>query len=383
MARTLGGLAEGNASGVRLLALVFRAELQIDFRPTPSRRHHRYYLAMSRGNERAGKFFRDGPNLPKYPLALIHPLGPIFRHLPLSLRRHLLYVQAYGRWGNFRTPRLFSEKMQWRILNDRRPLISWTCDKLASKEYASKTADAAGVALRIPATYWAGTDIEALKVAAQSFPTRWVLKPNHSCGRLRIVDSSVGPVDWQDLAKVVGAWVARDEEELVHGHWAYGEARHLLIAEEYVAHDTATLPDYKLIGFNGRVQSIITSADALDLEEAPKVFDRNFELQLIAASSANDQQLLAIDQLTAADRKSLITIAELLIAPFEQMRVDLFVAGGEVWFGEFSTYHSSGLRSPFGRRMTGESDAARGTLWKIPDLAAVDTREGEWRKLLD
>jgi hypothetical protein len=338
---------------------------------------------MSRGNERIGKFFRDGPNLPKYPLALIHPLGPIFRHLPLSLRRHLLYFQAYKRWGNFRTPRLFSEKMQWRILNDRRPLISWTCDKLASKEFARKTAEAAGVTLRIPATYWAGTDIEALKVAAQSFPTRWVLKPNHSCGRLRIIDSSVEPVDWQDLASVVGAWVARDEEELVLGHWAYGEARHLLFAEEYVPHDTATLRDFKLIGFSGKVQSIITSADALDLEEVPKVYDRNFEPQLIVASPINDQKLIAMEQLTAADRKSLIEIAELLIAPFEQMRVDLFVAAGQVWFGELSTYHSSGLRAPSGRRMTNESDAARGALWKIPDLVAVDTREGEWRKLLD
>jgi len=337
---------------------------------------------MSEANGSAGKFFRDGPNLPTYPLALIHPLGPIFRHLPLSLRRHLLYLQSYGRWGNFRTPRLFSEKMQWRILNDRRPLISWTCDKLASKEYARRTAAAAGVTLHIPATYWAGTDIEALKVAAQSFPTRWVFKPNHSCGRLRIVDSSVGPVDWQDLANVTRAWVARDEEELVHGHWAYGQARHLLIAEEYVPHHTATLPDYKLVGFNGKIQSIITSSDALDEHEVPKVYDSNFEPLLITTVSKHDQKPLATEQLTTVDRTRLVAMAELLIAPFEQMRVDLFVTMGQLWFGEFSTYHSSGLRSPIGVRMTDESDAVRGALWEIPDLTAVDEREGEWRSLL-
>ncbi|MFM8998220.1 MAG: hypothetical protein ACKOJD_08995 [Candidatus Limnocylindrus sp.] len=64
----------------------------------------------------------DGPKLPHFPRSLIHPLGPAFRHLPLSLRRHLLHLRHHGRWGNFARPSSFSEKMQWRILNDRRTL---------------------------------------------------------------------------------------------------------------------------------------------------------------------------------------------------------------------------------------------------------------------
>ncbi len=43
----------------------------------------------------------NGPRVPGYPLRLIHPLGPLFKHLPLALRRHLLYLRAYKRWGNF------------------------------------------------------------------------------------------------------------------------------------------------------------------------------------------------------------------------------------------------------------------------------------------
>ena len=336
---------------------------------------------MSHGSRSAKWFVRDGPNLPKYPLALIHPLGPIFRHLPLSLRRHLLYLHAWGRWGNFSTPRLFSEKMQWRILNDRRPLIAWTCDKLASKEYARKTAEAAGITLRIPATYWSGTDVRDLYIAAQSFPDRWVLKPNHSCGRLRIIDSSAAPIDWEDLANAVGARVARDEEELVLGHWAYSQARHLLIAEEYVEHKPDVLTDYKLIGFGGRVQDVIASADASDIGTHPIVYNRDFAIQG-ASALTKDQLDRAAHQLNKREQEAMIVISERIIAPFDQMRVDLYVSAGELWFGELSTYHSSGLKNSAGRRLSAVSNTTRGALWELPSLSAADAREQEWKALL-
>ena len=324
---------------------------------------------------------RDGPTQPRFPWALMHPLGPIFRHLPLSLRRHLLYLHAWGRWGNFRTPRLFSEKMQWRILNDRRPLIAWTCDKLASKEYARKTAEAAGVTLRIPATYWSGIDVQDLKVAAQSFPDRWVLKPNHSCGRLRIIDSSAAPIDWENLARVIGAWVKRDEEELVLGHWAYGQARHIVFAEEYVEHQLDTLTDYKLIGFGGKVQDVIASPDASDTGILPIVYDRNFAI--LSASALTKGQLdHAAHQLTKSEQEAIIYISERLMAPFDQMRVDLYVSVGQLWFGELSTYHSSGLKNTAGRRLSAVSNTTRGALWELPSLSAADAREQEWKALL-
>jgi len=271
--------------------------------------------------------------------------------------------------------------MQWRILNDRRPLISWTCDKLASKEFARKTAEAAGVTLRIPATYWSGVDVQDLKVAAQSFPDRWVLKPNHSCGRLRIIDSSAAPIDWEDLASVIGTWVNRDEEELVLGHWAYSQARHFIIAEEYVEHKRDTLTDYKLIGFGGKVQDVIASPDASDTGILPIVYDRNFAI-LGAFALTKDQVDRAAHQLTISEQEAIIFIAERLIAPFDQMRVDLYVSAGQLWFGELSTYHSSGLKNTAGRRLSAVSNTTRGALWELPSLSAADAREQEWKALL-
>ena len=194
---------------------------------------------------------RTGPRKPRLPLALIHPLGPLFRYLPLSLRRHLLFMRAFGKWGNFRHPRTFREKAQWRTINDRRARLSFAQDKLAAKEYLRRVSAEINQPIRIPETLWVGRDIRELEALAHRLPARWVLKPNHSAGRFALIDAAEGAVDWIRLRKLGDAWIQRDEEELVMGHWAYGQARHLLIAEERVGAGAAAPNDFKVSSFDG------------------------------------------------------------------------------------------------------------------------------------
>ena len=325
----------------------------------------------------------DGPTIPPWPRRLVHPLGPLFLYLPLVLRRHLLYLATYGRWGNFSSPRYFSEKMQWRILNDRRELLSWTCDKLASKEYARRVARSSGIALQVPRTLWFGTDVRSLQSAvAAGFPARWVLKPNHSCGRLRIVDSSAGSIDWGDIAEVLPRWTERDEEERVLGHWSYGQARHVVFAEEFVDHALHGVVDFKVLGFGGKVETIIVQANASDLKVGSLILDRGFRPKSNSTAAQQLDLLAAVERLGEKERQSILTIAELLIAPFDQMRVDLYVQGGSIGFGELSAYHSSGLKSPAGSRLLAAADLERGNHWVLPDLTAPDARRSEWASLL-
>src|ERR1700742_3390832 len=49
--------------------------------------------------------------------------------LPLRLRRQVLYARHQRRLLNLRNPERFTEKVNWRIVRDRRELLAWTCDK--------------------------------------------------------------------------------------------------------------------------------------------------------------------------------------------------------------------------------------------------------------
>jgi hypothetical protein len=54
----------------------------------------------------------------------------VLRVLPVPVVRHLLYLAWIRKPGNFRRPRTFNEKVNWRILNDRRDRIVAACDKM-------------------------------------------------------------------------------------------------------------------------------------------------------------------------------------------------------------------------------------------------------------
>ena len=319
----------------------------------------------------------DGPKVPRYPLALIHPLGPLFRHLPLSLRRHLLFLRAFGRWGNFRKPRTYREKAQWRTINDRRPRLAFAQDKLAVKEYAQTIAASLGESIRIPETYWVGRDLRELQALSHTLPARWVLKPNHSAGRYCLIDAPLSPTQWEELVRTCSSWVERDEEELVMGHWAYGQARHLLIAEERVGDGAHAPNDLKVSCFDGTPAYYFWANRASTPIRlaffTPSGTQFRWGDPTEGASNADSGWM----QPTEHVRERMMRIAAAIAAPFDLIRVDFYVDGETLWFGELTLYGAGGLYL-----IDQVNNERFGALWQLPDLNAPEPREAEWRALL-
>ena len=319
---------------------------------------------------------RNGPKRPRYPLALIHPLGPLFRHLPLSLRRHLLYLRALGRWGNFRAPRSAGEKAQWRIISDRRPLLAFVEDKLASKEFVKRALAKAGLLeqIRFPETYWVGTDLRELQSLAHKLPARWVLKPNHSCGRVILIDSNTESPNWEAISSISSRWLERDEEELVMGHWAYSQARHVLVAEERVgAVGSVDLIELKVVSLNGEAQYFFQE-DRLNHSGYYNCYLPDGTRFLWGEG---DDKSRHFPEVPDDVRRLLLQAAHAISAPFDEIRTDFFIWNGELWCSELAAYTTSGLS-----RTAGSIDEWLGSRWQLPDLSAPDPREAEWRALL-
>ena len=285
--------------------------------------------------------------------------------------------------GNFSKPSRWSEKMQWRVLNDLRPLLAVAADKLASKEYARRLIETHGLAnqVKVPATYWVGTDLAELRAIASELPSRWVLKPNHTSGRFIIVDSTVHPVDWGEILRVASRWIEPDEQEYMLGHQLYIRARHLLFAEERVGDGPLAPDDIRVFGFAGvnrpaYIYELQCSAGSHSETITTFRYDSDFVRKVAvhsADASPNDDSLL--DALPQAARATLIRFGGLALQPFDHVRVDLYYERGHFWFGELAIYPASGL-SAF------TTDRERGAAWTLADLAAIDPREAEWRALI-
>ena len=266
----------------------------------------------------------------------------IFR-LPLRARRHVLFAIHHRRLARLREPRTFNEKLNWRILNDRRPLIAMSCDKLAAKEYAAERG------LRTPATLWSGEDVADL--AGLVFPERWVLKPNHRSGDVYL---GSGSPDVAALRRVVADWQswARETDK---GEWGYTRARPLLLVEELLG-GAEPPADYKVHVFGGEPRFIQVDEGRFAVRTqrhylpdwSPAGFTRTYPL---AAARARPAELPAL--LEASARVG---------AEFDFIRADFYLVAGEVIFGELTAYPGGGL-VPFTPRA---ADRILGDWWQLP-----------------
>ncbi|HJT94298.1 MAG TPA: ATP-grasp fold amidoligase family protein [Mycobacterium sp.] len=274
--------------------------------------------------------------------------------LPVPLLRHAFHLTMIHKPGNFRQPRTFNEKVNWRILYDRRDRIVAACDKLRMKEMAR--AAYPGAQLRIPATYWSGTDLRAAPDLTDLPP--WVLKPNHSSGH-----ALFGPDPQTDVAallKQTRDWWKRTPLEL--GEWGYGQARPLLLLEECIpTPDGNPPPDYKFFVFDGRVELIQVNRGRFD-DQTATFLDADWNRLPVRWRIRP-----VADEPRPPELEAMLEIASTLGSAWDFIRVDLYAVDGDVWFGEYTPYPGGGLL----RYRPPQFDVEQGRHWQLPALDQV------------
>ncbi len=267
--------------------------------------------------------------------------------LPQRYKRRLLFVRSHGRWGHFNRPRTFSEKVNWRILNDRRMELTWTCDKLATKSRASK----AGI--KTPRTLWEGVSISTLHDIA--LPDHWVLKPNH---RSSLVYFGTGEPDIDHLQKLTSGWIEEPLSKQL-GEWAYSYARRLLFVEEQLE-PTGRLLEYKFFVMNGRAEIVQVDLDRFGIHRR-NVYTRDW------VPFDTQYQCPKGDDVPPPDRLAeMLSAAECVASDLDFLRVDLYYVNGEIYLGEVSPYPGSGLV----RHRPYSSNLYLGSLWQLPEIKA-------------
>jgi hypothetical protein len=278
--------------------------------------------------------------------------GSLVYRLPVGLERRLLFVYHNRKLPHFSKPVTFSDKVNWRILNDRRPLLEWTCDKLAMKEYAEN----AGLdRLRVPRTIWSGSDLGELR--AVDLPEHWVLKPNHRSG---LIYFGHGQADPQELSAVTATWLDTFESSKMR-EWAYATARPMFLVEELLGPPGSPPPDYKIFVFDGEP----------DLIEMVNRYDGN-QQRLYRADWTPLEVLYGPQGIApvappppALDR--MLEISRDLGKPFDFIRVDLYDlydVDGSIVFGELTPYPCGGLE----RFRPASFDVELGRKWRLPTL---------------
>ena len=267
-----------------------------------------------------------------------------------------MYTVAHKRPLPLKRPQRFTEKINWRIVHDRRDILRPLGDKMAMKKYAASRASG----VLIPETLWSGSKLSGFLDTHPAGP--WVVKPNHRSG-LVIFGSDSTPTDPHVV--VSDEWL-QERNGRYKGEWAYQFAKRCLIAEANISPGGDIPMDYKFYVFRGRIPLIHVDADRFD------GISRTFftpEWRQISATNG----FPASHGISAPDNlPEMLEAASKLGAEFDFIRVDLYSDGKQIWFGEFTPYPAGGLR----HYAPDSFDTWLGSFWELPHFNNRNRRIG-------
>ena len=261
-----------------------------------------------------------------------------FGWLPDKPYLSLRYRFLMGHWIDWKNPKTFTEKLQWLKVYNRKSEYTMMVDKYAVKQYV---ADRIGQQYIIPTLgVWDKTE----DIDWDSLPEQFVLKTTHGGG-------SSGVVICKDKANFDrGAAVAKLEESISSDlysalrEWPYKNVPKRIIAEKFMAPVKETvltdLPDYKFFCFNGQPEFVELYIDRFGNHK--KLFC-DMDWNVAGFTTANDVAKVTVEQ--PKEFAEMKEVAKALCEGMAFVRVDLYVHGGKVYFGEM-TFHPAGGYTP-------------------------------------
>lgn len=246
---------------------------------------------------------------------------------------HLIqrYVSMVGRYPNLQDPQTFNEKMLWRKMYDRRELLVRMTDKLACRTLVKEACPQ--VSLK-PVLYSGPVD------EVPELPYPCIIKPNNSSGRTVMVR------DRTELERVK-AFLEKSKTEpygVDKGEWTYSHIPFRVMVEPVMFGisdlDTRVPESVELnfYCFHGKCRVIRLFVYRDDKQYQMSHFERNGTFIPVK----NTKYDMGPDKLPAVDLGKVRDMAERVSLGLDHVRVDLNIAGGKVYFGEYTLFSGSG-----------------------------------------
>ena len=246
----------------------------------------------------------------------------------------LFYRMATGRRLNLQQPQTFNEKLQWLKLHDRRDIYTTMVDKCGAKRFVSERIGAEYV---IP-TLGVWDSFEEIDL--DSLPVPFVLKCTHDSGGLVVCTDRRG-FDREAARRKINRRLRHN----FYGYgreWPYKNVRPRIIAEPYLREpDGSALKDYKLFCFGGVPRmTLVCSGRFGDEGLREDFYGEDWEpLPLRRPGHAGSDAPVP----RPGPYERMKAIAARLSEGIPFARIDLYLVGDRVYFGEITLYPTGGF----------------------------------------
>jgi hypothetical protein len=267
-------------------------------------------------------------------------------------------------------PESFTEKLRYKMLADRRPLLTTFADKVAVREYVE-----ARVGRDFLPELYLVTNSPAM-LDSGGVPREFVVKASHGSRGVIVVSSvaardaalphppagwcsaMVTPesVDWELLRSLCGEWLTLRYSGL--REWAYRRVPPRLLCEEVLI-DQGHVPfDYRFLVFHGHTRLIQVEQGRFVHKTTQSFYTPEWQRLDVTTGSPPGADLPKPPRLA-----DMLCAADALGAETDFVRVDLYTIGERVVVGELTSYPGGGGR----RFRPDEFDRRLGAWWTLPN----------------
>lgn len=274
--------------------------------------------------------------------------------VPDSLYLKVLYRVIMGRKLNLKNPKEYNEKLQWLKLNDRKPEYSTMVDKYEVRGYIE---DLLGDKYLIPCLgiYDSVDDIDI-----DALPDRFVLKCTHDSGSVEICKDK-SSFDIEGARHRLSQAMKRNYYA-TYREWPYKYVKPRIIAEGYLEGDGGDLKDYKVMCFNGEAKIIEVHENRF---VEGKVHTQTFYDKEWNIVPLTQVETVTVDRPGERPRQldEIIRLSELIAKDMYHARIDWYIEGDKIYFGEITFFDGSGFES----FSTPEMERMLGDMIKLPE----------------
>ncbi|TFG45875.1 MAG: hypothetical protein E4H40_07820 [Candidatus Brocadiia bacterium] len=168
------------------------------------------------------------------------------------------FYEQHGYHLNFLNPKTFNEKIVWKKINDRNPLLPITADKFCVREYiVNQLGEEGAKAILIPLFYV--TD-DPKSIPFDRLPERYIIKSNHGSGQNLIINGKTTYTN-EEIIRICANWL-RKSYGLTKHEWAYQKIKRKILIEELIMEEDGSIPkDFKFYVFQGKCEMVMVIFD--------------------------------------------------------------------------------------------------------------------------
>ena len=265
----------------------------------------------------------------------VYCLRKFFGWLPDGIYLKIMYYLKVKRGLNLKNPITFNEKLQWLKLYDRNPKYSIMVDKSEAKKVAASLIGATHI---IPTLgVWDNFD----DIDFDKLPDKFVLKTTHGGGGSGVlICKDKTKFDKEAAKKKFKKALKKDFYER-YREWPYKNVKKRIIAEKLLeSEEGCSLNDYKFYCFDGKPKYLLISSGRFEGKLCFDYFDMDFNPYPFSQGGPKS----GLEFKKPATFDLMVALAKKLSKGIPHIRIDLYENNGNVYFGEFTFFDSSGFK---------------------------------------